>query len=128
MVRKNHFSIKCSADNAAKMFLSGLFIFASGLMSASVLAETESAEAAAPVAEEPAVTEGQAKGISIIGNQESPTVLNVVPWKSKELSVDPWETQKGPSNSMLNQVLKPLDREELLREVEYFDMLNKKEQ
>lgn len=68
------------------------------------------------------------QGTTIIGNQESPTVLNVVPWKSKELSVDPWETQKGPSNSMLNQVLKPLDREELLREVEYFDMINKKEE
>lgn len=68
------------------------------------------------------------EGTTIIGNQEAPTVLNVVPWKSKELSVDPWETQKGPSNSMLNQVLKPLDREELLREVEYFDMLNEKEE
>ena len=63
-------------------------------------------------------------GTTIIGSNESPTVLNVVPWKSKELSVDPWKNRAGPSSSVLNQVLEPLDRDELNREVQYFNILH----
>lgn len=64
---------------------------------------------------------------TIIGSQEAPTVLNIVPWRSKELSVDPWELKDGPSTTVLNQVLKPIDRDELLREVEYFNLLQQSE-
>ena len=67
------------------------------------------------------------QGTNIIGSDESPTVLNVVPWKSKELSVDPWKTREGPSSTILDQVLKPLDRDELRREVQYFNLLHQSE-
>lgn len=65
------------------------------------------------------------KGTTIIGSDESPTVLNVVPWKAKELSVDPWKNREGPSSSILDQALEPVDREELQREVRYFNLLHK---
>ncbi|MFP5383881.1 MAG: hypothetical protein ACLGHG_07410 [Gammaproteobacteria bacterium] len=56
---------------------------------------------------------------NVVGSQEAPTVLNVVPWKDKEVKVE----RKSPSTSILNQVLQPLDRDVLMREVQYFRSL-----
>ena len=68
------------------------------------------------------------KGTTIIGSEEAPTVLNVVPWKTKELGADPWQkTDQGPSSSILDDVLQPIDRDELRREVQYFNLLHPKE-
>ena len=53
------------------------------------------------------------------GSQEAPTVLNVVPWKDKEVKIE----KKSPTTSILNQVLQPLDRDVLRREVQYFRSL-----
>ena len=63
-------------------------------------------------------------GTNIIGTQEAPTVLNVVPWKDKEVKLE----KKDPTSSLLDRVLEPLDQEVLLREVEYYRILNKEEQ
>ena len=79
---------------------------------------------AAPLMAAPMSGYAEERGTTIIGSDESPTVLNVVPWKSRELSVDPWKDREGPSSSILDQVLKPLDRDELRREVHYFNLLN----
>ena len=54
-------------------------------------------------------------GTNIIGSQEAPTVLNVVPWKDREVRLE----RNDPTSALLNRVLDPLDQEVLLREVEY---------
>lgn len=56
---------------------------------------------------------------NVVGSQEAPTVMNVVPWKDKEVKLD----KKSPTTSILNQVLQPLDRDVLRREVQYFRSL-----
>ena len=56
---------------------------------------------------------------NVVGSQEAPTVLNVVPWKDKEVKIE----KKSPTTSILNQVLQPLDRDVLRREVQYFRSL-----
>ena len=69
---------------------------------------------------------GEEAGMNIIGDQEAPTVLNVVPWKTSERTSEPKELEapSPPSSSMMQPNLKPLDKEELMREVEYFNKLN----
>jgi hypothetical protein len=65
-------------------------------------------------------SEGEpALSTNIIGSQEAPTVLNVVPWKDKEVKLE----KKDPTSSLLNRVLEPLDQEVLMREVEYYRIL-----
>ncbi len=56
---------------------------------------------------------------NVVGSQEAPTVLNVVPWKDKEVKLE----KKSPTSTILNQVLQPLDRDVLRREVQYFRSL-----
>lgn len=63
-------------------------------------------------------------GINVIGTQEAPTVLNVVPWKDKEVKLE----KKDPTSSLLNRVLEPLDQDVLRREVEYYRILNQEQQ
>ncbi|MDX1802714.1 MAG: hypothetical protein R3292_01450 [Alcanivorax sp.] len=59
---------------------------------------------------------------NVIGSQEAPTVLNVVPWKDREVKLK----KKDPTSALLNRVLEPLDQDVLTREIEYHDLLNKK--
>ena len=56
---------------------------------------------------------------NVIGTQEAPTVLNVVPWKDREVKLE----KKDPTSSLLNRVLEPLDQEVLMREIEYHQLL-----
>lgn len=63
-------------------------------------------------------------GTTIVGNQEAPTVTNVLPWKSEELTVDPWGNRRAPNSEVLNEALQPLDRDELRREIQYFNLVN----
>ncbi|HET8708599.1 MAG TPA: hypothetical protein VFM46_19990 [Pseudomonadales bacterium] len=63
-------------------------------------------------------------GTTIVGNQEAPTVTNVLPWKSEELTVDPWGSRRAPNSEVLNEALQPLDRDELRREIQYFNLVN----
>jgi len=51
----------------------------------------------------------------ITGNQELPKVLYIVPWKKS----DPGNLMGKPVNTLLDEVLAPLDREEFIRQVEY---------
>jgi hypothetical protein len=55
----------------------------------------------------------------ITGNQELPKVLYIVPWQKS----DPGDLMGRPVNSLLDDVLAPVDREEFLRQVGYFDDL-----
>ena len=62
----------------------------------------------------------QGPATNVIGTQEAPTVLNVVPWKDREVKLE----KKDPTSSLLNRVLEPLDQEVLMREIEYHQLLN----
>ena len=56
----------------------------------------------------------------ITGNQELPKVLYIVPWKKAE----PGDLMGRPVNTLLDEVLAPLDREEFTRQVDYYGDLN----
>lgn len=55
----------------------------------------------------------------ITGNQELPKVLYIVPWKK----ADPGDLMGKPVNTLLDEVLAPIDREEFIRQVDYYDDL-----
>ena len=55
----------------------------------------------------------------ITGNQELPKVLYIVPWKK----ADPGDLMGRPVNTLLDEVLAPIDREEFIRQVNYYDDL-----
>lgn len=59
----------------------------------------------------------------ITGNQELPKVLYIVPWKK----ADPGDLMGRPVNTLLDEVLAPLDREEFIRQVDYYDDLYREE-
>jgi hypothetical protein len=52
----------------------------------------------------------------ITGNQELPTVLYIVPWKKS----DPGNLMGKPVNTLLDEVLTPIDRSEFIRQVDYY--------
>ncbi len=52
----------------------------------------------------------------ITGNQELPKVMYIVPWKK----ADPGDLTGKPVNTLLDEVLAPLDREEFIRQVDYY--------
>jgi hypothetical protein len=56
----------------------------------------------------------------ITGNQELPKVLYIVPWQKP----DPGSLLGRPANTLLDEVLAPLDREEFIRQVVYYDDLH----
>ena len=52
----------------------------------------------------------------ITGNQELPKVMYIVPWQK----ADPGDLMGRPVNTLLDEVLAPLDREEFARQVGYY--------
>ena len=61
----------------------------------------------------------------ITGNQELPKVLYIVPWQKSE----PGEQTGKPVNTLLDEVLAPVDRTEFIRRVDYYsDLYGTKEE
>jgi len=56
----------------------------------------------------------------ITGNQELPKVLYIVPWQKS----DPGELMGRPVNTLLDEVLAPLNRDEFVRQVDYYGELH----
>jgi hypothetical protein len=56
----------------------------------------------------------------ITGNQELPKVLYIVPWQK----ADHGDLSGRPVNTLLDEVLAPVDREEFIRTVDYYRELN----
>ena len=56
---------------------------------------------------------------SVRGNQELPRLLYIVPWKDPSLG----DMTGKPVNSLIEEVLAPLDRDVFLRQTHYFDQL-----
>ena len=52
----------------------------------------------------------------ITGNQELPKVLYIVPWQKS----DPGELTGKPINTLLDEVLAPIDRSEFIRQIDYY--------
>ena len=79
-------------------------------------AAAETAQVAA--AEAKPATEGSKtlSGISILGNQEAPKALVIVPWKSSEIG-DPLGLAENLDGSR-----RPVDREVFMRELDYYDI------
>ncbi len=59
-------------------------------------------------------------GISIVGNDDAPKSLYIVPWKSSEIGV---ETSMG---MMLNEAANPVDRDVFKRQLDFYDESNKR--
>ena len=55
----------------------------------------------------------------ITGNQELPKVMYIVPWQR----ANPGDLMGKPINTLLDEVLAPIDREEFIRQVDYYDDL-----
>jgi hypothetical protein len=102
-------------------------LIALGMLQAFAAGAQEAAPA--PPAEEPAVETGrpttptmdhlELDPTSITGNRELPKVMVIVPWKHSELG----ELQGRPANSLLNEILSPVDRDVFRRELRYFEAL-----
>jgi len=89
--------------------------------------EKKQTEAAQPKAEDAqpktqedgkltSVPGGKALGMSILGNQEAPKALVIVPWKSSELG-------NGPSvSTLLDDSRRPVDKEVFMRMLLYYEI------
>jgi hypothetical protein len=84
------------------------------------------APAAAPavksVTRKPAMDHLELDPTAITGNRELPKVMVIVPWKKADLG----DLTGPPANSLLNEVLEPVDREVFRRELRYFEALEEK--
>jgi hypothetical protein len=59
---------------------------------------------------------GKALGMSILGNQEAPKALVIVPWKTSELG-------NGPNvSTLLDDSRRPVDKEVFLRMLSYYEI------
>ena len=88
--------------------------------------DVEAAEVQAPGVERPEAVQRrgytdqmQLESTSIRGNQELPKVMYIVPWKDPNLG----DVTGKPVNSLVDEVLAPLDRDVFLRQTKYFDQL-----
>ena len=63
---------------------------------------------------------GEAKevsGMSILGNNETPKSLYIVPWKSSEIG-----DNASLTSSLLNDSMKAVDREVFMRELDFYEL------
>ncbi len=90
---------------------------------AQVKTEAEQKEAQAQTDKDPKLTSvpgGQALGMSILGNQEAPTSLVIVPWKSSEVG------RATGISPMLDDSRQPVDKEVFMRELRYYEIRSEK--
>jgi hypothetical protein len=104
------------------LLIAGLLLAMSGTAMAS---EKRPAAQNAPKTTEPkqnakASDAKELSGISIVGNDEAPKSLYIVPWKSSEL---------GAATSMgmaLDESATPVDRDVFKRQLDFFEVSNRK--
>jgi hypothetical protein len=63
---------------------------------------------------------GKALGMSILGNQEAPTSLVIVPWKSSEVG------RSTGISPMLDDSRQPVDKDVFMRELRYYEIRSEK--
>ncbi|HVS22796.1 MAG TPA: hypothetical protein VMU03_03645 [Gammaproteobacteria bacterium] len=93
-----------------------LSVFVASVSLADEPRKTEKSEktAKAEKPEKPGVKE--MSGISILGNQDAPKSLVIVPWKSSEIG-----TGIGLSNSMTDRAA-PVDKDVFARQLHYYEL------
>ena len=79
-------------------------------------ASPEAAQVAAAQPTPDATGSKTLSGISILGNQEAPKALVIVPWKSSEIG-DPLGLDENLDGSR-----RPVDREVFMRELDFYDI------
>jgi hypothetical protein len=84
---------------------------------------TSSAAANKPPAKSNAKDRLDLDSTQITGNRELPKVLYIVPWRSAELG----DLVGRPVNSLLDEVLEPVDRDVFRRQNRYFEALQPNE-
>jgi hypothetical protein len=74
--------------------------------------------------EKPKSEQAEAKevgGMSIVGNNETPKSLTIIPWKSSEIGQD-----TKFKSTLLSQEIVPVDKPTFLRELEFYKLSNSK--
>jgi hypothetical protein len=82
-------------------------------------ARVKAKAAAAPVPKRAAQDRLELQATQITGNRELPRVMYVVPWKRP----DPGDLSGRPANSLLDEVLAPVDRDVFQRQSRYYNDL-----
>ena len=110
------------------LMLSLYFVVAAARAEDAVIEKAAAPAAAAKPAEQAPVLTAAARpgpptgggktlsGMSILGNQEAPKALVIVPWKSSEIG-DPLGLDKNLDGSR-----RPVDKEVFMRELDYYDI------
>jgi hypothetical protein len=100
-----------------------LLALAAAPVQAEDAAEEPAAEAAAETAEEPSEPNGNGisspktmSGMSILGNEEAPKSLVIVPWKSSEMG------DAITLSDTLDDRATPVDKEVFLRQLRYYEI------
>ena len=83
-------------------------------------AAKDAAKVAHPKQEANPADAKELSGISIVGNDEAPKALYIVPWKSSEIGV---ETNMG---MILNESAAPVDRDVFMRQLDFYEVSTKK--
>ena len=100
----------------SRIFLVVPLLLATGVVPVDDVPEAEpvasATEAQATAEEGPQVV----SGMSILGNQEAPKSLVIVPWKSSEIG------DALSISSMLDDSRQPIDREVFLRALNYYEI------
>ncbi len=60
-------------------------------------------------------------GMSVVGNDEAPKSLFIVPWKQSELG------SVTSMQKMLSESAVPVDRDEFMRQLEFYELSTKKQ-
>jgi hypothetical protein len=88
-------------------------------------AQTQTEEAQAQTDKDSKLTSvpgGNALGMSVLGNQEAPTSLVIVPWKSSEVG------RATGISPLLDDSRRPVDKEVFMRELRYYEIRSEKKQ
>jgi hypothetical protein len=72
--------------------------------------------ASAAMAEDKGSAAKEMSGMSIVGNDEAPKALYIVPWKRSEIGVE------TSLNMMLTESAMPVDRDVFLRQLDFFEV------
>ena len=95
-------------------------VMAAGADDATVSDAVDPAVATMPAVNRPVSSDRlQLDTTSIRGNQELPRVLYIVPWKDPAVG----NLVGKPVNSLIDEVLAPVDRDVFRRQTNYFDQL-----
>ena len=91
-----------------------LCLLAGLLMAATAMAENVHGQDGKTAVKDSAPDAKELSGMSIVGNDEAPKSLYIVPWKSSEIG------NETSLNAMLNETDMPVDVEVFKRQVEFY--------